>query len=150
MSTLPHDQPQLRVRIEVPRGAFVKRSADDARVELVSPLPCPFNYGSVLDTCGDDGDPWDAVVLGPPLARGAVVEHRVWGRVDFVDGGAHDPKWVLGARPPGRREWLRLRLFFSTYGLLKNVRDLITTGRFSSGSVRIHRQGATDTTESFR
>lgn len=150
MSTPTHDLHRLRVRIEVPRGAFVKRSADDARVELVSPVPCPFNYGSVLDTRGDDGDPWDAVVLGRRLARGSVVEHRVWGRIAFVDGGAQDPKWVVGAQPPGRRDWVQLRLFFSAYGLLKNLRDVLTTGRFSSGRVHVERRTARDRTESFR
>jgi inorganic pyrophosphatase len=38
--------PELDVVIEIPRGSFLKRGST-GRVDFVSPLPCPFNYGSV-------------------------------------------------------------------------------------------------------
>jgi inorganic pyrophosphatase len=60
---------ELDVVIEVPLGSFIKRR-DDGRVDFVSPVPCPFNYGSVPDTLSGDGDRVDAVVLGPRLPRG--------------------------------------------------------------------------------
>ena len=38
--------PEVDVVIEVTRGSFLKRGST-AHVDFVSPLPCPFNYGSV-------------------------------------------------------------------------------------------------------
>lgn len=137
----------LKVRIEVPRGSFVKPSPDGERVDLVAPLPSPFNYGSVLGTAGPDGDPWDAVVLGARLPRGTVVEAPVWGRVDFLDGGQPDPKWVVGAWPPRRRHWAALRVFFVVYGMLKSGRDLLRGRRPQSGAVRIVRRGPDRSTD---
>ncbi|MES2638776.1 MAG: inorganic diphosphatase [Myxococcota bacterium] len=87
----------VRVRVEVPRGSFVKRGGDG--VEFVSPLPCPFNYGSVPDTLAPDGDPLDALVLGARLALGAEVDVPVHAVVRFRDDGAVDDKLVCGALP---------------------------------------------------
>lgn len=107
------------VIIEVPRGSFVKRKPSGV-VDFVSPLPSPFNYGSVPGQLAADGDPLDALVLGPRLALGARVEVQVFGVVDFVDAGDHDPKLVCSAGPaPSEGDWLRVRLFFSIYARLK-------------------------------
>jgi inorganic pyrophosphatase len=38
--------PEIEVVIEVPRGSFLKRGST-GHVDFISPLPCPFNYGSV-------------------------------------------------------------------------------------------------------
>ena len=38
--------PEVEVVIEIPRGSFLKRGST-GHVDFVSPLPCPFNYGSV-------------------------------------------------------------------------------------------------------
>jgi inorganic pyrophosphatase len=59
--------PELDVVIEVPRGSFLKRGST-GRLDFVSPLPCPYNYGSVPQYLGLEGDLLDALVLGPPLA----------------------------------------------------------------------------------
>ena len=107
------------VFIEVPRGSFVKRKQDGA-VDFVSPLPSPFNYGSVEGELAADGDPFDALVLGPRLPLGARVEVEVFGEVDFVDAGHHDPKLVCSCGPaPRARDWLRVRVFFTVYARLK-------------------------------
>jgi len=46
----------------------------------VSPLPCPFNYGSVPQFVGLEGDLLDAVVLGPRFPLGArTVRCAGWG-----------------------------------------------------------------------
>lgn len=111
------------VVIEVPRGGFVKRRAD-GRVAFVSPIPCPFNYGSVPGTLGADGDPVDAVVLGPSLPRGGVATWAVHGVVPFSDRGVDDPKLVCGDRPPTDREWRWIRRFFLVYGVVKRVARL--------------------------
>ena len=54
--------PEVEVLIEIPRGSFVKRGST-GHVDFVSPLPCPFNYGSVPQLVGLEGDLLDAVVL---------------------------------------------------------------------------------------
>jgi inorganic pyrophosphatase len=36
---------EVDVVIEVPRGSFIKRGST-GHVDFISPLPCPFNYGS--------------------------------------------------------------------------------------------------------
>ena len=51
-STAP---PELEVVIEDPRGSFLKRGST-GQVDFVSPLPCPFNYGSVPKYPGLEGD----------------------------------------------------------------------------------------------
>jgi len=106
------------VEIEVPRGGFVKRKADGG-VDFVSPLPCPFNYGSVPDTTSGDGDPLDAVVLGPRLSRGALVERAELAVVDFVDAGDPDPKLICGDGPLTKEDLQRVVRFFSVYAWAK-------------------------------
>lgn len=80
--------------IEHPRLAMIKRRSD-GRVDFISPLPCPYNYGSLPGRLAGDGDPVDAVVLGPRLPAGARVRRRVVAVIDFVDDGADDPKVIL-------------------------------------------------------
>jgi inorganic pyrophosphatase len=106
--------------VEVPRFSFVKRSADGT-VDFVSPLPCPFNYGSVPGTTSGDGDPADVVLLGPRLARGARSAARVVGIVDFVDDGAPDPKHVCSRSAPTFLERSAVRLFFGGYARAKRL-----------------------------
>ena len=116
-NTLPTD---VEVKIEVQRGGFVKWSSDGT-VDFLSPVPCPFNYGSVQGTVAEDGDPIDAVVLGPILGKGSTRRFRVWGSIDFVDDGATDTKLVCGAREPTPREWRRIRRFFWIYTWAKRA-----------------------------
>ena len=78
--------PELEVVIELPRGSFLKRGST-GRLDFISPLPCPFNYGSVEDLLGMEGDLLDAVVLGPRLPRGARVLVKVFGAVGMSDRG---------------------------------------------------------------
>lgn len=110
----------LEVVIDVPRGSFIKRD-DDGRVDYVSPLPCPFNYGSVPNTVSGDGDRLDALVLGPRLARGTRVTLPVLGLVHFVDAGESDPKYICGAGALGPRDRLLVALFFASYAYLKGA-----------------------------
>lgn len=111
---------KVRVRVEVPKLAFVKRGADD-RVDFVSIVPCPFNYGSVLGTRAPDGDPVDAVVLGVRRRRGEIVATEVWGEVRFVDDGVRDPKLVCAHRPATPFERRLVHLFFRVYAPVKRL-----------------------------
>lgn len=116
---------EVEVVIDVPLGAFVKRR-DDGSIDFVSPLPCPFNYGSVPDTRSGDGDRLDALVLGARLARGARVRARVVGCVHFTDAGQDDPKLICSPGPLGRLDRARIATFFVIYasakGLLNRLR----------------------------
>ena len=85
--------------IEVPRGSFLKRGSA-GRIDFISPLPCPFNYGCVPVYVGMEGDLLDALVLGPRLALGARVRVRAWGAVTLTDRGMQDDKLVCSDRPP--------------------------------------------------
>ena len=42
----PPAPPEVEVVIEVPRGSFLKRGSS-GRIDFISPLPCPYNYGAV-------------------------------------------------------------------------------------------------------
>jgi len=108
----------LTVVIDVPRGSFIKRS-DDGSVDFVSPIPCPFNYGHVPGTLADDGAAHDAVVLGPTCALGSTVTVAARARVDFIDAGCPDPKWVCADEPLTRFDRLRVAGFFRCYAATK-------------------------------
>jgi inorganic pyrophosphatase len=114
----------LEVVIDVPRGSFIKRD-DDGRVDYVSPLPCPFNYGSVPNTISGDGDRLDALVLGRRLPRGARVTLPVVGLVHFVDAGESDPKYICAASPLRTRDRLLVAGFFRSYAYLKGALNLL-------------------------
>lgn len=106
--------------IETPRGSLVKFRPDGG-VRFATPIPAPYNYGSVPGTLAADGDPQDALVLGPRLPRGHTGRWRVHGVVRFVDGGSVDDKWVCGDAPPSRLERWRIDLFFHLYASAKGV-----------------------------
>ena len=110
----------VTVTVEVPRGGFVKRRADGS-VDFVSPLPCPFNYGAVAGTVGGDGDPLDALVLGPRLAAGHRVNTEVRAVVRFVDAGRVDDKLVCADHPPTGPERAAVLAFFATYARAKRL-----------------------------
>ena len=108
------------VRIEVPRGSFVKRRPDGS-IDFVSPLPCPYNYGSVEGTRSPDGDPLDALVLGPRQPLGARVEGTIVAVMGFVDAGEDDPKAVCAAEPLNAAQRRAVERFFRAYAVLKRV-----------------------------
>jgi inorganic pyrophosphatase len=115
---------RLRCRVEVPRGSRQKRGPD-GRLEFWSPWPCPFAYGSVEGLRGADGDPQDALVLGPTLARGALWEGPLRARVAFRDGGLVDDKWVGADAPLDGGQLELLWAFFQRYAAIKAALGLL-------------------------
>jgi inorganic pyrophosphatase len=114
----------VEVVIEVPRGSFVKRGST-GELDFVSPLPCPFNYGSVDSLVGLEGDLLDAVVLGPRLAAGTRVTVAAHGAVGMTDRGMYDDKLIC-ARGPLRASTRRLVVaFFRFYALCKGLLNLM-------------------------
>lgn len=123
---------EVEVVIDSPRGSFVKWR-DDGRVDFVSPVPSPYNYGSMPGTIGGDGDRLDAIVLGPRLARGARVRVPVRAVVHFVDGGAEDLKLVCSPHRLRRRERALIELFFRVYVPFKRALQVVRGGQ---GAIR--------------
>lgn len=119
----PIEATSVEVVIEVPRGSFVKRDAA-GRIEFISPLPCPFNYGSVPDRPAPDGDALDAAVLGPRMAAGQRIEVRVRGLIRFVDAGQQDDKLICAHAPLAANEQTMVLAFFHLYAQCKRVMNL--------------------------
>lgn len=133
----------VRVRIEVPRGSFVKRHPDGS-LDYASPLPCPFNYGSVLGTQALDGDPLDALVLGPRIERGVEIETEVHGVVWIRDAGLIDDKLVCSDAPIRPLERQRIDRFFTLYSVTKKV---LNWARGKAGATQFEGWGDTERTD---
>jgi inorganic pyrophosphatase len=112
--------PELEVLIEIPRWSFVKRGST-GQVDFISPLPCPFNYGSVPRYIGREGDLLDAVVLGPRLPLGARVTMKAWGAVVLTDRGMSDDKLICSRLPVGARQRRMVVRFFHLYARCKGA-----------------------------
>ncbi len=111
---------RVNVVVEIPRGSFLKRGSS-GRVDFVSPFPCPFNYGSVPEYIGMEGDLLDAVVLGRRLPRGTQVSVTAWAAVGLDDRGLYDDKLICSARPLTPWQRRLVGAFFRLYALSKHV-----------------------------
>ena len=87
----------------------------------------------VLDTLADDGEAHDAVVLGPTLSLGSTANVVGRARIDFIDAGRSDPKWVCADAPLSRFERLQVAGFFRCYAVAKG---LINRARGKRGRTR--------------
>jgi inorganic pyrophosphatase len=88
--------------IEIPRDERRKFEFDMAAnaraVDRVMPEALggyPVNYGFVPQTVSYDGDPFDVLVLGPPLRGGSVVQGLIVGLMHMEDEKGVDSKVVL-------------------------------------------------------
>lgn len=124
--------PEVEVVIEIPRLSFLKRGSN-GRLDFISPFPCPFNYGSVPNYVGLEGDLLDAVVLGPRLKRNARVTVRALGAIGLRDRGLYDDKLICGYGPLTDGTRAGILLFFRVYGLCK---QLLNAWRGRSGVTR--------------
>jgi len=115
--------PEVEVLIEIPRGSFVKRGST-GHIDFVSPLPCPFNYGSVPQLIGLEGDLLDAVVLGPRLPLGTRTRVKAWGAVTLTDRGMSDDKLICSDRPLQPSERRGVLRFFRFYASCKALLNL--------------------------
>ncbi|RLK51652.1 inorganic pyrophosphatase [Alkalispirillum mobile] len=115
--------PQVRVRIEVPRWSFLKRGSN-GEIDFVSPLPCPFNYGSVPDYVGLEGDLLDAVVLGPRLPLGSELTVYAYAAIVLTDRGMTDDKLICASQCPGQAELRQVHRFFRFYARCKALLNL--------------------------
>jgi inorganic pyrophosphatase len=114
---------QIEVVIEIPRGSFLKRGST-GHIDFVSPLPCPFNYGSVPNYVGLEGDLLDALVLGPRLPLGTRVTVAAWGAVTLTDRGMTDDKLVCSDKRPSASQRRRVLRFFHFYAKCKALLNI--------------------------
>jgi inorganic pyrophosphatase len=114
------ESPEVEVVIEVPRGSFLKRGSS-GRIDFVSPLPCPFNYGAVPTLLGLEGDLLDALVLGPRLRFGTRTRVRAWGAVTLTDRGMSDDKLICSDGRPSRADIQNVLRFFHFYARCKGL-----------------------------
>ena len=94
------EPPEVEVVIEIPRGSFLKRGST-GQVDFISPLPCPYNYGSVPKFLGLEGDLLDALVLGPAAAARHSHTGQGVGSGD-ADRSRHDGRQTDLQRPPSQ------------------------------------------------
>jgi len=114
------EAPEVSVLIEIPRWSFLKRGST-GHVDFVSPLPCPFNYGSVPIYLGREGDLLDAVVLGPRLKVGTRIRVKAWGAVILTDRGMSDDKLICSYEPPSSAQRRMIVGFFRFYAKCKGL-----------------------------
>ena len=100
--TLPFEGALVRAIVEIPRGERRKFEFDMAKnapaVDRVIPEKIggyPVNYGIVPQTVSYDGDPFDVLVLGPPIASGQLVKGVAVGLMQMQDETGTDPKIVI-------------------------------------------------------
>ena len=105
--TPPFDGELLTGYIEIPRGGRRKYELDMAKnapkVDRVIPEKIggyPINYGIVPQTVSYDGDPFDVLVLGPPLKTGDVVKGVIVGVMHMTDETGLDSKVVMSRVGP--------------------------------------------------
>lgn len=105
-----HADGTINMVVEIPAGSLQKWEVDptdgvlrwefeDGRPRVVRYLAYPANYGMIPRTLlpaelGGDGDPLDVMLLGPAVARGAVVRARPIGVLALLDGGERDDKLI--------------------------------------------------------
>lgn len=120
--------PCVEVVIEIPRGSFLKRGSS-GHVDFVSPLPCPYNYGSIHQYIGGEGDFLDAVVLGPRLPIGAKVKVSAHGAVGLSERFMYDDKLICSTSPVTTCDRHKILLFFNVYAFCKGVLNVLRRQR---------------------
>ena len=113
-----------QIVIETPKGSFIKRN-ENGKIDLISPFPCPFNYGRVVGFWGEDGDPLDAILLGDSVSYNSTHWVPLIGVVLFVDDGKEDHKFIFSTSSPSTNEEYTLNRFFHRYAYIKNLTRLL-------------------------
>ena len=119
-----HALPSVEVVIEIPRGSFLKRGSC-GHIDFVSPIPCPYNYGSIHQYIGGEGDFLDAVVLGPRLAAGTRVQVNAYGSVGLSERFMSDDKLICSLTPITDSDRRNILLFFKLYAACKGFLNVL-------------------------
>jgi inorganic pyrophosphatase len=116
--------PRVKVVIEIPRGSFLKRGSN-GHVDFVSPFPCPYNYGSIHEYIGGEGDFLDAIVLGPRLPAGTRIETTAYGAVGLSERFMSDDKLICDTLPILDSDRRNILHFFRFYAFCKGMLNRI-------------------------
>lgn len=115
---------EVRVQIEIAKGSGVKYEHDQDRDCLVvdrflsSSCVFPFNYGYIVDSLGEDGDPVDVVLIAEyELLPGVQLPAIVIGALETRDEKGNDPKVLCVPHP-------RLRSSYSRFTNLDELSDV--------------------------
>jgi inorganic pyrophosphatase len=95
----------VNVVIEIPAGTDAKWEVEldsgdlaweyrDGKPRIVNYVGYPGNYGMVPQTKLGKGDAIDILVLGAPLERGSIVQTKLIGVLEMIDGGEPDSKLI--------------------------------------------------------
>ena len=101
----------VNVIIEIPSGTIEKWEVSNISGDIlwefkngkprkVQYLGYPFNYGAIPRTLLSikdvgDGDPLDAILIGPPFKRGEIKSGKVIGVLKLIDDGEKDDKILI-------------------------------------------------------
>lgn len=92
---------EILIRVEIPKNSPQKYEFDEKLQgikldrTLFSPMYFPFEYGSIKDTEGEDGDPLDAILLSTfPTFPGCYVKTRPVGVLLMEDEAGIDHKII--------------------------------------------------------
>ena len=116
--------PSVEVVIEVSRGDFLKRGSN-GEIDFFSPVPCPYNYGSIHQYIGGEGDYLDAIVLGPRLPKGSVVRVNAYGSVGLSERFMYDDKLICSTEQINSGDRRNVLTFFRLYAIFKNFLNIL-------------------------
>lgn len=95
------DPMTIKVFIEIPEGGTVKYERDEETGMLMAdrilhtPMFYPFNYGFVLGSKGEDGDPTDIVLLASDkIIPGVGIKAKLIGMLEMTDEEGVDTKLI--------------------------------------------------------
>lgn len=95
------DASVIKVFIEIPEGSLVKYERDEETGMLMAdrilhtPMAFPFNYGCILGTKSEDGDPADVVLLtSARLVPGVGIKAQLIGMLEMEDEEGIDTKLI--------------------------------------------------------
>jgi len=95
------DVQTIKVFIEIPEGSQVKYERDEETGMLMvdrilhTPMAFPFNYGYVVDSLGEDGDPTDIVLLSSAsFVPGVGIKAQLIGMLEMEDEEGVDTKLI--------------------------------------------------------
>ena len=115
---------ELNVKIETSKFSFIKRK-DCGHIDYISPVPSPFNYGSVENTISGDGDRIDVIVLGDRIKTGLSKVAPIVAKVEFYDNGWPDLKYICSDIKLSSMKRVFIIAFFIFFAFAKRLLNKI-------------------------
>ncbi|MBW6451193.1 MAG: inorganic diphosphatase [DPANN group archaeon] len=118
----------MKVTIEITKGSFIKSSITPTKtkLEFISPIPIPFNYGFINDTQSGDSEALDIIIFGEKLKRGSKLDISASGIILFKDNNVKDYK-IIASTDKKNKTYRKIitYLFFKLYATIKPLIYLI-------------------------